>query len=93
MYYCIFSTLAAQILYSGIKFDLPFVREVLQESFVSKFTGALMKWNGIQICFCITLSEIFAERDIWPRFVVTLTISPFSIPASSASFCDISTNE
>jgi hypothetical protein len=42
-YYCAFSTLAAQVLYSGIRFELPFVREVLQGSFVSKFAGALIK--------------------------------------------------
>ncbi len=92
MCYYAFSTLAAQVLYSGIRFELPFVREVLQGSFVSKFAGALVKWNGIQTCFDITLFVILAAREICPRLVVILTISPSFIPASLASFCDISTN-
>ena len=64
MYYWIFSILAAQTLYSGIKLELPFVREVLQGSFVSRFAGAVMKWIGTQICFGITLFVILAVRDI-----------------------------
>ncbi len=57
-----------------------------------KFAGAPMKWNGIQTCFDITLFVILAAREICPRLVVILTISPSFIPVSSASLCDISTN-